>query len=677
MRRHTTCLVALLIACGDGKGDTSPVPADTDTDTDTDADTDTDTDTDADTDTDTDTDAKPVHVEVTEHCEDLVTSVCLLPFPTDRYLVDDPATATGYRLSYPPEALPANLLGEHPDTTPFERLDGQSPSTQITTVFPSPPSLDGVATVDDIGRSLDADSPTVIVDLDTGERIAHWVELDARADDPERTMLYLRLASVLQEDHRYGVALRGLEPADGSGAYAPTEVFAALRDGVLTDAPAIEDRRPGFDALWTDLEGAGVDRAELQQAWWFHTASGDAIRHDIFAMREDALARLGPSGLGCTVTSVEEDYGGDGLTARRVRGTFTVPMYVDSPTPPARIVHDADGNPVWQADVQVPFTAIVPERLASGAVPIGPLVTFGHGLLGTGEGAVSGTQLRQGAQDAGAIFFATDWSGMASEDVPTIATALADVSNIVYLTDRLQQGMIHQIAMTRTFLGVCRTLPEFVEGDRELIDPTRSYYLGGSQGGIYGGTLLTLSPDIDQGVLYVNGAVFPFMMERSIDYAPYLPLFQAAYPARIDQAVLLPLAQHLWDATDPAGYLQHLTAGLDGIGPKRVLSIAAENDAQVPNLSTDQSMRMVGVPIIEGSSRTAWGFDVEPSGYTGSAYLTIDMGDPAVPDGNVAPTVDAGGHSLVASSDAAVAIVQRWLVDNVVDVPCDGECDPD
>jgi hypothetical protein len=167
------------------------------------------------------------------------------------------------------------------------------------------------------------------------------------------------------------------------------------------------------------------------------------------------------------------------------------------------------------------------------------------------------------------------------------------------------------------------------------------------------------------------------MMERSIDYAPYLPLFQAGYPARIDQAVLLPMAQHLWDSSDPSGYLQHLTAGLDGIGPKRVLSIAAHNDAQVPNLSSDQAMRMVGVPVIEGSTRTPWGFPVEASPYTGSGYVTIDVGDPPVPDGNLSPTVEAGGHSAVPSTATAVSIVQRWLRDGVIEVPCDGPCDPD
>jgi hypothetical protein len=679
VRQPSLPTVALLVACAGSKpietGPAGTTPPQTDTETDTE--TDTDTEPPVETGGDSETEPAPIHVEASAYCDDLVPSTCLLPFPSDRYLEPDATTVTGWRLVYPPEAFPTGLFKIVPDLTPFSRLDGHSPATQIMTVFAAPPDLTGAALVDDIGRSLEPDSPTVVLDLDTGERVPHWVELDARADDPERTVLYLRLASVLAEGHRYGVAIRGLQPAGGGDAYAPSEVFAALRDGVTTDAEVVEARRPGFDVMFAAFADAGVDVGALQQAWWFHTASGASIRHDILAMRQDALDRLGPDGIGCTVTSVEDGYGGDGLTARRVRGTFTVPNYTDSVAPPSRIVHDASGLPAHQRDAQVAFTAIVPQALVDGTVEVGPLVTFGHGLLGTGEGSVSGSQVRQGAQDAGAVFVATDWAGMASEDIPTIATALADVSNFVAVTDRLQQGMINQIALTRTFLGVCRALPELSEGGRALIDPSRAYYVGGSQGGIYGATLLALSPDIEQGVLYVNGAVFPFMMERSIDYAPYLPLFQAGYPARIDQAVLLPMAQHLWDSSDPSGYLQHLTAGLDGIGPKRVLSIAAHNDAQVPNLSSDQAMRMVGVPVIEGSTRTPWGFPVEASPYTGSGYVTIDVGDPPVPDGNLSPTVEAGGHSAVPSTATAVSIVQRWLRDGVIEVPCDGPCDPD
>jgi len=202
--------------------------------------------------------------------------------------------------------------------------------------------------------------------------------------------------------------------------------------------------------------------------------------------------------------------------------------------------------------------------------------------------------------------------------------------------------------------------------------------VGGSQGGIYGGTLLTISPDIERGILFVNGANFPFMIDRSIDYVPYIPYFEGAYPVRMDRVLLLAMAQHLWDASDPSGFLPHITEGLDDIGPKTVLSIAAKNDAQVPNLSTDFAMRMVGSPVIQGSVREPWGFEVVEAPYEGSGYITFDMGDRETPVGNEAPSADDGGHSSVGAADAIGPIVDAFLQpDGVVIMPCDDLCDPD
>ena len=80
----------------------------------------------------------------------------------------------------------------------------------------------------DYDASLAADSPTVILDMQTGERVAHFAEFDVRFDDPEQVLMYLRPAARLDEDRRYAVAIRDLHYDDGSDV-AASEVFAALR----------------------------------------------------------------------------------------------------------------------------------------------------------------------------------------------------------------------------------------------------------------------------------------------------------------------------------------------------------------------------------------------------------------------------------------------------------------
>ena len=57
---------------------------------------------------------------------------------------------------------------------------------------------------------------------------------------------------------------------------------------------------------------------------------------DIIHMRDDASQRLGEGGIGCNVTSVEENYGNDNTTLRRISGTITTPHYLEEVFPPDR-----------------------------------------------------------------------------------------------------------------------------------------------------------------------------------------------------------------------------------------------------------------------------------------------------------------------------------------------------
>lgn len=615
--------------------------------------------------------------EPQDYCEDLNSLHCLLPFPSDRYLVEDFTTVTGYRLQLDARAIPKNILNQPFDTTPYDSLDGVSPPTQILTMFSVPPDLSNAASQDTIGRSLEPDSPTVLIDLETGERVPHWTELDAQADSEGEQILFLRPAARLQENRPYGVAIRAMTDINGDPLQV-SQAFAKLRDGLSTGSLNLELRKPRYEILFEVLEDAGIARGELQAAWWFHTASGDTIRGDLLAMREDALERLGEDGLECTITSVEDDY--KGQIWRYVKGTFTVPSYMDSPNSPARLVRGADGRPEFVEYVQVPFVANIPAVLAQdpGGPREGPLVTFGHGLLLSAETYIDSDQLREMANRFGVVIAGTDWAGMSSKDLLTLGSLLANASLFAHMTDRLQQGMINQIALTRDLAGACRVLPELGVNGVPLIDPDELYFVGGSQGGILGGTLLTLSPDIDRGVLFVGGASFPFMLDRSLPFDPHLDIMRFAYPRRIDRAVLISAAGLLWDASDPLSYLPFTLEGLEGIGPKQFLYIVAENDAQVPNLSSDLAMRTAGVPVVQGSVREPWGLEIVSAPFNGSGYVSIDFGDPAVPYGNLPPPYDAGGHGAVPYTETSLQMTGEFLLGSGnVTMPCDGTCDPD
>jgi hypothetical protein len=611
-------------------------------------------------------------------CDDSNGFVCALPWPSDRYLAEDSATETGYRLAYDYRALPTNALGKAIDVAPYERLDGMSPASQLMTVLVPSPDLDasGAARQESIARSLEASSPTVILDLESGVRIPHWTELDVQADSDATRVLYLRPAVRLLENRSYGVAIRDLVDSSGNPVPAP-DGFAQLRDKASLSSADLRNRQAAYEHLFSALEASGLDRTELQSGWQFHTASGDAIRGDLMAMRADALARLGPDGLGCTITYSESNRGGQ--IWRYVEGTFTAPLYMTSQNPPALLVRDADGKPVFQGMVQVPFIANLPATLADapGGAVAGPLVAFGHGLLGNAKSYVDSPSLRDVANRFGVVVAGTDWAGMSTSDLGALAGILIDASQFPYMTERLQQGMIWQIALTRDLAGGCRTLPELTAGGTPLIDPSRRYYAGGSQGGIFGATVTALSPDIERGALFVNGSSFGLMLDRSIAFAPYFEILKLAYPRRIDRAQILPMAQHLWDSTDPASYLPFLADGLPGgSGPKQIVSIVAENDAQVPPLAGDLAARTAGLTTIRGSAREPWGVPVADAPFAGSAFVSMDWGDRGVPYGNVPPAHDDGGHGSVPFTDASLTIAQHFLETGVVTMPCSGVCDP-
>ena len=74
-------------------------------------------------------------------------------------------------------------------------------------------------------------------------------------------------------------------------------------------------------------------------------------------------------------------------------------------------------------------------------------------------------------------------------------------------------------------------------GGKRAIDPLERYYLGISQGGIFGGTLAALSQDIDRFALQVGGISYPIMITRSVDFPDYAKILRAWYKVKPEDTV--------------------------------------------------------------------------------------------------------------------------------------------
>ncbi|MFT5431700.1 MAG: hypothetical protein ACI9OJ_002397, partial [Myxococcota bacterium] len=107
-------------------------------------------------------------------CEGLNATKCVFPFPSDYFRKEVDGQ---WQLSYGPESLPPIASGGFLNPEPFRAHDGYSNITPVLFRFENG-SLDGVVTMANIADSLKDGSKTVVLDAESGERIAHWCEFD-------------------------------------------------------------------------------------------------------------------------------------------------------------------------------------------------------------------------------------------------------------------------------------------------------------------------------------------------------------------------------------------------------------------------------------------------------------------------------------------------------------------
>lgn len=158
---------------------------------------------------------------VPAECNPLGGGHCMEPWPSSVYELADATSATGVRLAIPVGGLLTNSNGDKVDPAPWNKADGFSAAAAIVTAFPG--GVDDSNLVDQLhfADSLTATSPTVLLDLTTGERVAHFAELDVTAaSTPDSEALYIRPAARLTAGHRYGVAIRKSLKAKSGGALA-------------------------------------------------------------------------------------------------------------------------------------------------------------------------------------------------------------------------------------------------------------------------------------------------------------------------------------------------------------------------------------------------------------------------------------------------------------------------
>jgi hypothetical protein len=613
-------------------------------------------------------------------CDPIVPERCMLPFPNDYFTVADPGSRTRRRINFTPDALPKNTSGVPLEAAELNRADGFSPgSALLLWMATADLTRSGAPAINDIGRSLEKDSPIVIIEGGTGRRWPLWAERDLLSAPGSQSVI-VRPAVNFRDGHRYVVAVRRLVDAGGN-AVPPSPAFAAYRDGTCTTDATFESRRPAMERNFRTLQAAGIARDDLQLAWDFTVASTESLTGRMTHIRDDAFAFLGNGAPTFTVTSVQENPAAE--FRRRVKGTFEVPLYLTGNGGPGqRFALGPDGLPQRQP---LPFTATFTCNLPNSGVA-GParMSLYGHGLLGD-QTEVNGSLVRPMAATYNVAYCATDWIGMAEGDVPNAVAILQNLSKFATLADRLQQGLLNSL-----FLGRLMKHPDgFASNDAFKIDGapalnTRELYLdGNSQGAILGGALCAVARDFRRCVLGEAGMNYSTLLNRSVDFDLYKLILDGSYPDPFTQLLSLNIIQMLWDRGETNGYAQHLTRRtLPHTRRHTVLLLGAVGDHQVSEFALQVEARTIGaaghVPYVAAGREIGGehGFGITPIPrypWKRSAYFLFDTGAELSPLENTPPRAGHDPHDDTPKIPAAQALKDTfWHPDGYVDDVCGG-----
>ena len=544
-------------------------------------------------------------------------SPCMLPFPDDYYTKADSSSATGRLIDFHTPAMPDNAANTHIDPAPYALNDGFSPGETILARVPgldNPQALaeTDAAPINHIGEYAKADAPVVVIDADTRKRVPIWVEIDSNATSPANTLLEIHPATNFASGHRYVVAMRDLRDADGHVIPAP-EGFRYYRDDLPSKKGTIDERRAHFESIFRTLSKAKgkVERSDLYLAWDFTVASDENIADRALHMRDDAFGSLGDQDMADLTVSGNSpafqvtgtDVPADPQIARRVTGTFTVPCYLQPNCGPGgKFDLDSDGLPQRNGDYTANFICIVPQRAVGAPGPelVRPAI-YGHGLFGSAGEVYGSPTNRDLSNQYGFVMCATDEIGMSGGDVGnTITNILPDLSKFPQLSDRLQQGLLNELFLSRLmihpngFTSAAAFHQDGTLGTPSVIDTSQNYYVGASQGGIMGGALTALAPDFTRSVLNVPAMNYSVLLPRSVDYDAFAVSINQQY-SEMERPLALDLIQMLWDRGEPNGYAHRMTdTPLPETPAHKVLMNIALGDHQVSNFQADVQARTIG-----------------------------------------------------------------------------------
>ena len=587
------------------------------------------------------------------------------PYPSDFYTQPDPQTRTGRRLIFPPEIFPFD-----PSQGVLNQRDGFSRIPIIVAFLPEGIDVQTLPSPIDHERSIDDDSTVWLIDGETGERHGVLAEIDALAPSVEEAALLIRPLKTLKPNHLYIVILKKGIARIGGQLHEANEAFKALRDGIPTTVPEIEQQRADFETINQMIDQQGLQPEEVILAWGFHTGSEEQMVTPLLEMQQQVMNAPIEE-----VQILTDRIQGEN---RQITGEMSVPNFVGE----VGLVLDEQGRVQQQGTRTVPFALTIPLTIEQPR----PVILYGHGFLGQRIQATRGTfneLCRNGRFSAIAVNFGMHeglFDGLVRgllEDFTFLNIVIGEVLqtfvNTTFLARVVRERLADQIVDQRT------------EENRRVLDGNQIHYLGISNGGTFGLVFAATSSMIQRAVIVVGGGGLVHFLQRATQWNDFKSLTSYLYPNTLDQQLFLSLLQSILDPIDSMSYVSRLLdSRFPNTGEIKVQMHMAIHDSQVNNLVTEWVARTAQMPLIVPSPKSIWGLEEiqasqlqELSSQLKGVLQVYDEHVLPSPITNIPPEQDNGTHGTVRQLSVYQDHVTTFLETGVFTQVCEGACDPE
>ena len=535
----------------------------------------------------------------TAACDDLDPGRCLLPWPSNRFAVADPATATGLRLS-----LEAESLNRLDDAESIRRADGFSRVSPILAYSATPldeGTLGGIhlyvaqPDADDYGREVPL-RPEVIT-VDDGQ-----------------TLLLADPREVLAANTDYLVVIdESLRTADGDALERPRHAALALGlgDALTEDEAAIAAYHAPARAL---LGSVGLDPEAVRRVWDFTTRSEEDPRRPLLRARELTLAAVDAGSLGVRIDRVEVPTDRAGIAAIVVGALTGMPTILDPSD--GSFTPDAEGLPTALGVSDAPFRVLIPA--GDGDYPF---VMYGHGTGGHERDNSFDDDLASiGIAKVGVRLYG--WTD--TDTVTTFARLRETMQGSHAAAAALVEALAHAAAIRRAMLGVIADALSAPMLGGEVNPaagrrPTEAVpmWVGGSLGGTTGLIFGAADPEVQHVVINVPGAAWSQWVWHSYTFDLIHGLVSSPGHDDIDLNLALSIAQTNLDMADGASWFDVLREH-----PTTFLLQESMGDPVLPNTGTEIAAITAGAGQVGGVLEPILGVAPLTAPVVGASALT-------------------------------------------------------